>query len=607
MGQLASSSRDRLGSRPRAGFSTRGLILALLVVLAVPAIAWSVLSNGTWTSRDEDGPMMHRVERGPFIHDVSERGSVESASNVEIVSKVKSARSGSSSSGGSTFILWVIPEGTHVKPGDKVCELDSSALKDQTLQQQIVVHNSRAAVIQAENIFRAAEIAKLEYVNGTYEEEKLTLENQIEESTEKRDRLKQYWDFSKMMHEKGYVTKLQLQADLSALLQAQNALDLAVLKSKVLEDYQKEKMVLQLDADIVIAKAKQDAMEASHALEEQQLKDIEEQFANCTIYTEEAGQVVYANREGHRGEGAVVIEEGTPIRERQVIIRLPDPKRMQVKARVNEARVKLVRKGMTATIRLDAFPDTELQGAVEEVKEYPAPSWFSNIKEYETFIKILDPSIDLRPGYTAEVKIRVEQLTDVLQVPVQAIIEHGEKHYCVVRDGKRFKAREVVIGSTNDKFVIIESGLEEGAEVVRNAAVYRREVGLPEIPPETVSQLAVRQREEQAPGETQGTEPQQGRPDVGRMMQGIDKNGDGQLDKDEVNGLPEQLRSRLTSADKNGDGIIDRGELTAAIAQAGQSAVGTLGDRPGGPQAGDRPGGPRAGGRPRGRNSGTTP
>ncbi len=592
MGQLTSSSRDRLGSRPRAGFSTRGLILALLVVLAVPAIAWSVLSNGTWTSRDADGPMMYRVERGPFIHDITERGSVESASNVEIVSKVKSGRSGSSSYGG-VAILWVIPEGTHVKPGDKVCELDSSALKDQKLQQQIVVHNSRAAVIQAENICKATEIAKLEYVNGTYEEEKLTLENQIEEATEKRNRLKEYWEFSKMMHEKGYVTKLQLQADYSALLQAQNSLDLAVLKSKVLEGYQKEKMMLQLDADIVIAKAKLDAAKASHALEEQQLKDIEEQFENCTIFTEEAGQVVYANREGYRGQGDVVIEEGTPIRERQVIIRLPDPKRMQVKAKVNEARVKLVSKGMAATIRLDAFSDTELQGVVEEVKEYPAPSWMSNIKEYETFIMILDPSIDLRPGYTAEVKIRVEQLADVLQVPVQAIIEHGEKHYCVVRDGKRFKARKVVIGSTNDKFVVIESGLEEGVEVVRNAAVYRKQVGLPEIPSETVSQSATRQSEKQSSeAAPDPSERPRGRPNIAQMFQRLDKNGNGQLDKDELQQLPEQMRSRLTAADKNDDGTIDRGELDAAMAQAG---------------SGDRPGGPRGGGRPRGRNSGTTP
>ena len=86
---------------------------------------------------------------------------------------------------------------------------------------------------------------------------------------------------------------------------------------------------------------------------------------------------------------------------------------------------------MEAGIRLDAYPDRVLKGMVSEVNEYPAASgWMGPaVKEYETIIKILEPPSDLRPGFTAEVKIRVEQLDNVLQVPVQAIIEHGRKLY----------------------------------------------------------------------------------------------------------------------------------------------------------------------------------
>jgi HlyD family secretion protein len=593
----------RVGAR--AGFSTRGLVLALGVVFALPAIAWSVFRNGSWSSQRAGGPMMYRVEQRQFIHDVTERGDVESASNVEIVSKVKSGSYGGGRSGGGgggmsggVAILWIIPEGTNVEPGDKVVELDSSALELDRIQQEIVVHNSEASVIQARNVLDAAKIAREEYLKGTYREDELALDNQIEEATEKRDRLKEYWEFSKSMHEKGYQTKLQLQADYSALLQAQNQLELAVLQRKVLGDYKKEKMVLQLDADIATAEAKLAAQEASYKLDQERLNDLKEQIKNCTIYTQEAGQVVYANREGHRGTDEVIIEEGTLIRERQPIIRLPDPKRMQVKARINEARISLIKPGMSATIRLDAFPDTVLKGVVQEVKEYPAPTgwWGSNVKEYETTIKILDPTIGLRPGYTAEVKIRVEQLADVLQVPVQAIIEHGKKHYCVLRDGDRFEAREVILGSTNDKTVVIEGGLEEGEEVVLNANAYRKEVGLPEISPEEKVQEETPPPEAgpepaAAPGER--PPPRRGnRPNAGQMFQRLDSNGDGQLDKAELDQLSEPLRSRLSEADRNGDGLIDRGELAAAMAQFGR----------GGPRRGSP-----AGGDPRGRNPRGTP
>jgi multidrug efflux pump subunit AcrA (membrane-fusion protein) len=584
------------------------LILALAVVLTVPAIAWSVFRNGSWSLQKAGGPMMHRVERGLFIHDVTERGDVESASNVEIVSKVKSGgrMGGGGGFSGGTTILWIILEGAYVEPGDKVVELDSSALELDRIQQEIVVHNSEATVIQARNVLDAAKIAKQEYLKGTYREEELKLDNQIEEATEKRDRLKEYWEFSKAMHEKGYVPKLQLQADYSALLQAQNQLDLANLQRKVLEDYKKEKMVLQLEADIATAEAKLAAQDASYKLDQERLNELKEQIDNCTIYTQKAGQVVYANREGHQGNDRVVIEEGTLIRERQPIIRLPDPKQMQVKARISEARISLVKRGMSAGIRLDAYPDTELRGVVEDVKEYPAPPWWgSSVKEYETIIKILDPAIGLRPGYTAEVKIRVEQIPDVLQVPVQAIIEHGGKHYCVLRDGGHFEAREVVLGSTNDKMVVIDRGLDVGEEVVLNANAYRKEVGLPEVSREAELEQEQPQPDNQSePAKAGGgrpAEPRERLPSVSQVLQRLDKNGDGRLEKDELGELPEELRSPLETADKNGDGSIDRGELAAAIAQLGAGA------QPGRPQEGGQPGGPRAGDRPKGRDSGTTP
>ena len=62
------------------------------------------------------------------------------------------------------------------------------------------------------------------------------------------------------------------------------------------------------------------------------------------------------------------------------------------------------------------------------------------------------------------------------------------------------------------------------------------------------------------------------------MLQRLDKNGNGQLDKDEQDNLPDFLKA----ADENGDGIIDRAEIAAAMAQLGSDG------EPGGPQARDR-------------------
>lgn len=593
----------------RAGFSLRGLLIALAMVLIIPAIAFSVLPSWPWSS-EEIGPMLHVVERGEFIHEITERGDVESASNVEIRCEVQAQGSG------GTTILEIVPEGTYVQPGDQLVRLDSSGLEDEKTKQMITCANSEAVMIQAENDLESAQIALKEYVDGQYVQEKQSMESDIFVAEENLRRGIDFAEYSEKLAAKGFVTKVQYEADKFAVEKYKKDKDAAETRLRVLENYTKEKMTKQLEADIKTFKAKFEAAEHSHKLDKEKLELINTQIAKCVINAPEAGQVVYANQRDSRGGNEVIIEEGTTVRERQVIFRLPDPKRMQVKAKINEAKIALVSEGMRASIRMDAYQNMELKGKVEKVNEYPAPtSWFSsNVKEYETIIHIEEPPPGLRPGLTAQVKIRVNVLPDVVQVPVQTIFEHGDgKHYAVVRDGSGWRPQQVEIGATNDKFVVIREGLEAGQNIVLNALAYREKIAMPEVPPEIAAKAGAGGKPTGGqPAETAGSPPGDGtgagnrspgepaaeRPAGGgggmdpaaivdRIFQS-DKNSDGKIQKDEA---PEPMWSRFSSADKNGDGAIDRAELTAAMKAMGGQAGG---GRRGGPRGGgERPGGGR--------------
>ena len=591
----------------RAGFSIRGLLFALTGVLAIPALAWSVLPSWPW-SDEETGPMLHMVQSGEFIHEITERGDVESASNVEIRCEVQAKGAG------GTTILEIIPEGTYVQPGDILVRLDSSGLEDERTQQQITCANSEAVMIQAQNDYDNAVIALKEYVEGKYVQEYQTIESEVALAEENLNRAKDYAAYSEKLAAKGFVNKVQLEADKFAVVKYEMDREAAITKRKVLKEFTFVKTKSELEATIKTNKAKLEAAEHSHELDNQKLELINAQIDKCIIKAPQAGQVVYASERNSRGSNEIIIEEGATVRERQVIIRLPDPKRMQVKAKINEAKIALVAEGMLAAIRMDAYQSMELKGKVEKVNEYPAPtSWFSsNVKEYETIIHIEEPPPGLRPGLTAEVKIRVNRLTDVLQVPAQSVFEHGSVHYCVVRDGPGWRAQSVEIGASNEKFVVIREGLEAGQPIVLNGAAYREKVALPELATEKPGGPAGVGRgprregaaAEGADGSTGGQQrPREGSDGAPRRAGGpggeadpativdrafqADKNGDGKLQQDEVS---EPLRSRFSQADANGDGAIDRGELIASIrAMRGQ------GGQPGG---GQRGGEPRGGGQP---------
>jgi hypothetical protein len=80
-----------------------------------------------------------------------------------------------------------------------------------------------------------------------------------------------------------------------------------------------------------------------------------------------------------------------------------------------------------------AFAGTVLHGVVERVATLAENRGYwdqRGVKEYETIVKVVDlpENSGLRPGMTAEVKILVNHLRDVLIVPIQAVAEKDGEH-----------------------------------------------------------------------------------------------------------------------------------------------------------------------------------
>jgi len=536
------------------------------------------------------------VRRGPFEHVVLEQGEVESSKNIELICEVKSRNSS------GTAILWVIPEGTAVQEGDKLVELDSSALENELKQQRIQVNSALAAKISAESTLEQAMVAKQEYLNGTFAQEEKVVQSEILVAQEKLSRAKETAKYSERLAALGFQTTLQLRADQFAVEQAQVELELAQNKLKTLREITKKKMLIQFDADIEKARAQVQATTSSYQEEVQKLLDIEDQIAKCHIYAPAPGVVVYANEYSSRGNSEFIVQPGTLVRERQVILRLPDPTQMRVRAKINEARIPLVKEQMPVAIRIPALDDVVVPGVVTKVNKYAEPgSWFSSqVKEYVTFIQILEPPPGLRNGMTAEVRIFVDRRSDALQVPVQALYQHEGRLYCLVKTQDGFETRLVEIGPASDKKAVVLSGLQEGETVVINPRAHEKKFRFPELPPleaaptelaTTTAGLAPVEASQSAahsassqPASADASlhkdaatrthhspaPPPEKRPTVdaevvsrvARWMSRFDINGDSKLSLEELARADRAARGKLQEADTNRDGLLDFRELT---------------------------------------------
>lgn len=466
-------------------------ILGALVLISLMLIIARLPRSGN----DPQAEVTYTVTRGDLLVSVIEGGNLKAKKSVNIVSEVE----------GQATIISIVPEGTFVKEGEVLVELDSANLRERYTQQEITFQSAQSSYTEAreayeiqknenESKIKAAELklefAKMDldkYLEGDWPQEKRKAEADITIAEEETKRAADKLAWTEKLQEKGYVTRSELEADKLALKKKELELEGAREKLRLLEKYTHPKQVRKLQSDyqeakkelervirransqIAQAEAKVEAKKATFALQKARLEKLGKQVEKTTIRAPQSGLVVYASSSGGMRGSQNLIEEGAMVRERQAIITLPDISAMQVDAKVHETVVDKVEVGQEAAITVDAFPDMRLKGQVSKVAILPDAQsrWLNpDLKVYSTGVTIDEVVDSLKPGMSAKVEIIVARLEDVLSVPIQAVSMREGREVCYVVHSREVEVRPVEIGISNDKFVEIKGGLEEGEKVL---------------------------------------------------------------------------------------------------------------------------------------------
>src|SRR5688572_17580582 len=458
-----------------------GAAIALIVV------AWTI-----WpTSRGNAVQEFHTVKRNDFMISIVEGGTLEAVNEVIVRSEVE----------GTARIIKMVPEGTYVKKGDLLVELDSSQAQDQVNQQLIAYEKARFALIAAqetlaiqrsvvESEISAADL-KLEfarrdlkkYLEGEARQLKRNLEIEISTVQENLIVATDRYDWSKKLHAKGFETKSNLDKDQLAvsqytlkLEQATNALSMfdhfdfpkqkRLLESAV-QEAEKElaRVKLQGEGKLKQYEADVKTQESTVELNRAKLQRDQANLAGCKIHAPGDGLAVYAMG-NNRFSNESLIEEGATIRNRQEIIKLPDVSEMKLAIKIHESHINMIRTGLGAYVVLDSMPDQRFRGTVRKVSLLPDSSsrWGNpNLKVYATEILLVDKlPPDVKPGVSARAEIVVTNMQGVLTVPLQAVATKQGKQVTYVKNGSELKPVPVDVGLYNTRLIQIVSGLNEG-------------------------------------------------------------------------------------------------------------------------------------------------
>ena len=433
--------------------------------------------------------------RGDLTITVREKGTIQTVKSIRITSEVE----------GQNRIIKIVPEGIQVQKGDPLVELDSSNLVDKLRQQEITLEGSRASLTEAQESLAIQEnqnqsdkdAGELEieftqidikkYIEGDWPQEQRDAQSDITIAEEESKRAKNRLKWTQKLEDEGFVTRTELEADELSVKKAELAVARAREKLRILEKFSNPKKLRELNAKVHEAKqemvrtirkgkakmlqnqATLRAKEATFEIQQQKYDKLKEQVKKCKIFAPAPGLVVYFTERRRWGSNNSAIEEGAMVREKQVLITLPDISAMRVDVKVHESAIERVKVKQKAFITIDAVPGKKFVGHVKRVAPIPDSQSFwlnPDLKVYNTEVLIDSETDELKPGMSSMVEIISKKLKNVITIPIQAVSSYDGQECCYVANGEIIEMRAVLVGDSNEKYVVIQDGMSSGDRVL---------------------------------------------------------------------------------------------------------------------------------------------
>lgn len=359
------------------------------------------------------------VKQGNFKVEIETTGELEAKNSVKILGPTQLR----------DFRIWqvviqtMVDEGTVVKKGDWVANLDRSEFQTRFNEKQIELEKENAEFLQTQlDTTLQLREARDELINLKYtvEEKKIILEQSkfeppatIKQAEINFERAKREYEQAK----ENYKIK-----------QRQNG----------------EKMKEQ---------------SAEFRKVQNEFTAMTQVMQAFTIVAPEPGMVIYTKNpwDGKPIKAGSQINMWDP-----TVATLPDLTKMMSKTYVNEVDVRKVNVGQKVEIGLDAYPDKRLTGVVTRVANVGEQRPNSDAKVFEVAVEINGTDSTLRPSMTTSNKIIAKTIDNALFIPLECLHSQSDTiTYVFKREGMTISKQEVIIGETNARDVVILGGLHD--------------------------------------------------------------------------------------------------------------------------------------------------
>lgn len=408
-------------------------------------------------------------------------------------------------------IVKIVDEGTRVKSGDVLVELNGEKIQQELDQETLDFESASAQKIAADNAYdiqlnenesklrdgklkvELAELALQQWLEGEVEMKRQENELAISRAQLEVERLADKFGRSQDLFAQGFISKDECDQDEVAYIEATSKWTTSRLQAEVYEKFQYPKEFKEKDSAVDEAKAAlvrvnlnnsselaskeadKKNRERQVAVRKDKLDKLRKQLDACIIKAPQDGLVVYATsldrgwgRFGGGGDGGLQI--GAQVYPNQLLIVLPDTSDMIASVRVQESLAGRIKPGQAANVKVEAVGGRVFTGSVESIGVLAeSGGWRDpNLREYTVKIAldIGDAMEQLKPSMRCEGRLTLGNVSEALSVPVQAVFQEGAVRYVFKEEGLKFARVPVKLGQRSDTHAQILAGVNEGETVL---------------------------------------------------------------------------------------------------------------------------------------------
>ena len=399
----------------------------ILIILGPGGFGQQILTsiNSESANKSQADLLTQSVERKTIPIAITANGTINADRSINLSPK---------SAGIIKYLL--VKEGDRVQQGQLIAVMDDSGLRGQALQMEAQVAQQEAALQRLVAGNRPEDIAKVQFQLNSAQSEL----RQAEADLSSNKSLYDSGAISRQTYQKSVTARDTAQSN---VLQAQQSLTLAQAGSR--------------QEDISEARARVESALGS-------LQTIQTQMEDTQIVAPFDGIAIKKYADIGAFVSPSMSGSGASASSSSIITLASD--RLQVVVNLSESQIAKIKLGQAVKIKVDAFPNEQFNGKVEQIA--PQATVSQNVTSFEVRVGITSAeATKLRSGMNVEAQFEVGNLENALLVPNAAVVKQadGTGVYVLGSDRKPI-FQTIQTGTTSGSFTEVKSGLKGNEQVL---------------------------------------------------------------------------------------------------------------------------------------------